>query len=118
MEAYLGRRGSLFRSILAHISHSNKPPLEPSLEKAINQLFDYATWRDTKAAILMFSRNKDFKAVHSQIPGVVEGHKAYKEILPSSGSDTEFRFRLRHPADPEYELMLAVLAFNVPTEST
>jgi hypothetical protein len=89
-----------------------------SLERAINQLFEYATWRDTKAAILMFSRNKDFNAVHSQIPGVVEGHRAYKEILPSSGSDTEFRFRLRHPADPEHELMLAVLAFNVPTEST
>ena len=64
----------------------------------------------------MFSRNKDFKAVHSKIPGVVEGHKAYKEILP--GSDTEFRFRLRHPADPEHELTLAVLAFNVPTESS
>jgi hypothetical protein len=27
MEAYLCGRGSLFRSILGHISHSNKPPL-------------------------------------------------------------------------------------------
>jgi len=89
-----------------------------SLEKAINQLFDYVTWRDTKAAILMFSRNKDFKAVHSQISGVVESHKAYKEILPGSGSDTEFRFQLRHPADPKHELTLAVLAFNVPAESS
>jgi len=87
-----------------------------SLEKAINQLFDYATWRDTKTAILMFSRNKDFKAVLSKIPGVVEGHEAYKETLPSQSTDTEFRFRLRHPQDPEHELTLAVLAFNVPTE--
>jgi len=86
-----------------------------SLAKAINQLFDYATWRNTKTAILMFSRNKDFKAVLSQIPGVVEGHEVYKETLPGAGSDTEFRFRLRHPADLEHELTLAVLAFNVPT---
>jgi hypothetical protein len=27
MEAYLRRRRSLFRSILAHISYSNKPPV-------------------------------------------------------------------------------------------
>jgi hypothetical protein len=87
-----------------------------SLEKAIDQLFDYATWRDTKTAILMFSRNKDFKAVLSQIPGVVEVHKAYKQTLPGPRSDSEFRFRLRHPADPEHELTLAVLVFNVPTE--
>jgi hypothetical protein len=86
-----------------------------SFKKAINQLFDYATWRDTKTAILMFSRNKDFKAVLTQIPRVVEGHDAYKETLPSPGSETEFRFRLRHPQDPEHELSLAVLAFNVPT---
>lgn len=87
-----------------------------SFEKAIDQLFDYATWRDTKTAILLFSRNKDFKAVLSQIPGVVESHEAYEETLSDPGSDTEFRFRLRHPQDSEHEMTLAVLAFNVPTE--
>jgi hypothetical protein len=87
-----------------------------SFEKAINQLFHYATWRKTKTAILIFSRNKDFKAVLSQIPGVAEGHETYKETLSGPGSDTEFRFRPRHPQDPEHELTLAVLAFSVPTE--
>jgi hypothetical protein len=81
-----------------------------------NQLFDYATWRSTKTAILMFSRNKDFKAILSQIPGVIESHEAFKETLPDLVSHTEFRFRLRHPQDPEHEMAHAVLAFNVPTE--
>jgi hypothetical protein len=36
MEAYLWSRGSLFRSILAHISHSYKPPLEDLFTQAID----------------------------------------------------------------------------------
>jgi len=85
-----------------------------SLEKAVDQLLGYTTWRNTKAAILVFSRNVDFSRVLSQIPGVLENHEAFKERLPHPGSETEFRFRLRHPKDREHELTLTVLAFDVP----
>lgn len=85
-----------------------------SLDKAVNQLLGYTTWRNTKTAILVFSRNAAFSQVLSQIPEVLENHEAFKERLPRSGSETEFRFRLHYPKDTEHELELTVLAFDIP----
>jgi hypothetical protein len=85
-----------------------------SLDKAVDQLLGYTTWRNTKTAILVFSRKADFSRVLSQIPEVLENHEAFEERLPHSSSETEFRFRLRHPKAPEHKLELTVLAFDVP----
>jgi hypothetical protein len=40
-----------------------------SLTDAISQLLSYMTWRETKAAILLFNQNKNFSSVLDQIPG-------------------------------------------------
>ncbi len=87
-----------------------------SLSETIDQLLGYLTWRETKAAILLFNRNRDFSAVLAQIPGVVETHKQFvrKEGYEKT---TGFRFVVRHPNDTARHLFVTILAFDVPTTS-
>jgi hypothetical protein len=84
-----------------------------SLSNKIDQLLGYASWRDTKTAILVFNRRRDFSAVLSRIPEVVRAHPNFKRGL-SFDSVTGFRFVLHHKDDPQRELTVTVLAFEVP----
>lgn len=81
--------------------------------QSIDQLFGYATWRDTKTAILVFNRNKNLSAVLEKIPGAVRTHPSYKRDVEYS-HETGFRFILGHRDDPRRELILTVLVFEVP----
>jgi hypothetical protein len=84
-----------------------------SLREATDQLLGYASWRDTKTALLIFNREKNFSNVLAKIPEVVKGHSNFKRQLEYR-SETGFRFVLRHKDDPDRELILTVLAFEVP----
>jgi len=86
-----------------------------SLIDAITQLLSYTTWRETKAAILLFSRKKDFSAVLAQIPQVFAQHPSHVRKVDYAKS-TGFRFILRSPNDPQRHLTVTLLAFNVPVE--
>ena len=83
------------------------------IEETINQLLGYLTWRDTKAAILIFNRNKEFSKVLSQIPELIRGHSNYKKEFKKI-SETEFRFILKNKNDSEREMIVTLLAFNIP----
>jgi hypothetical protein len=85
-----------------------------SLTSAIDQLLTYASWRDTKTAILLFSKNKDFTNVLTQIPTTVNAHPNTIRQEPYA-SETGYRFTLHHRHDKERQLTLTVLAFNIPT---
>jgi hypothetical protein len=85
-----------------------------SLTEAIGQVLGYATWRDAKLALLVFNRRKDFSAVAAQIPGTVKAHPNCKRQVEYK-AETGFRFILHHPDDKNRELLLTVLAFEVPT---
>ncbi len=80
---------------------------------AIDQLLGYTAWRDTKTALLIFNRRKNFSGVLAQIPGLVRTHPNYKRDLPYT-SETGFRFNLHHRDDTNQELILTVLAFEIP----
>ncbi len=86
--------------------------------EAIDQLLGYVTWRDTKTAIIIFNRRKNFGAVLKQIPETTKEHKHYKstERYPS---ETGFRFIFRNATDSSKSLFVTVIAFDVPaaTES-
>jgi hypothetical protein len=85
-----------------------------SLSEALDQLLGYAAWRDTKTALLLFNKQRDFSSVVRKIPEVVRHHATFKRELSYEESETGFRFFLRRPDDPEREIMLTILAFNVP----
>ncbi len=84
-----------------------------SLKDAIDQILNYASWRDTKTALLIFNRGKNFSRVLAQIPEVVKAHPNFKRELPYP-SETGFRYILHHRDDPNRELILTILAFEVP----
>ena len=84
------------------------------MTKALDQLLSYTAWKDTKASLLMFNRNKNLSAVLENIPRVVKGHPNYKrEHKPKS--ETHFRYTFGHPNDTNREISLAVLVFDIPT---
>lgn len=86
-----------------------------NFREKIDQLMGYATWRDSKIALLVFNRTKNFSSVLGKIREVLRAHPKLKRAVPGYNSDRGFRFVLGHRDDPERELTLTVLAFEVPT---
>lgn len=82
------------------------------LTATIDQLLGYVTWRDTKTAVLLFSRNKGFSAVLAQIPEVVQAHPCFEEELGIE-EETVFRYSFHQPDDPSQKLLLTIMAFDV-----
>ena len=84
-----------------------------SLTKTIDQILRYLSWRDTKASIILFNRNKDLTNVLKQIPEIVKNHENFIKEL-NYDSETGFRFILNNKDDKERELYLTILVFEVP----
>lgn len=85
-----------------------------NLSETIDQLLGYSSWRDTKTAIVLLNRNRDFSKVLNEIPDCVRSHPKYKRDLQGS-SETAFRYLFSNRDDVSRELFLTVLAFDVPT---
>lgn len=83
------------------------------LSEAIDQLLGYSSWRDTKTAVVIFNRNRDFSRVLSAIPEAVKQHPNFKREVAGS-TETRFRYCFAHRDDANRELLLTLLAFNVP----
>ena len=84
-----------------------------ALREAIDQLLGYTSWRDTKTALLIFNREKSFSSVLGKLPEVVKAHPNFKRELPFD-SETGFRYVLHHRDDKNRDLILTILAFEVP----
>lgn len=83
------------------------------LTDTINQLLGYTSWRDTKAAILIFNRNKDFTRVLEQIRPTVQVHPNCKRLV-SQPSETQWQFVFGQRDDFNREIAVTVMAFDVP----
>ena len=83
------------------------------MHTAIDQILGCLTWRDTKAALLLFSKNVGFTDVLAKIPTAVPEHLNFKQELRKV-SDTHVRYLFRQKDDPARDLYLAVQAFNIP----
>jgi hypothetical protein len=84
-----------------------------STTKAIDQLLGYTSWRDTKTALLVFNRQKNFSSVIQKVREAVNAHPNVVRKL-SYPLETGQRVELHHKNDPERELTLTVLVFDVP----
>ena len=82
-------------------------------EETIDQLLGYSSWRDTKTAILVFSKNKDTSRVLEEIKSSTESHSNFKRTL-SWSHESGFRFVMHHPSDSNRELIMTVLVFDIP----
>ena len=84
------------------------------LSETIDQLLGYSSWRDTKTAVVVFNRNRDFSKVLAAIPETIRAHPQYKKDMPGS-TETAFRYLFANRDDRNRELHLTVMAFDVPT---
>ena len=78
------------------------------------QLFQYATWRDSKLAVLIFNRNKGFTEVVRKVKAAIEGHAQLVRTL-TYAHQTASRYVFRRMDDPEREFTLTANAFDVPS---
>ena len=81
--------------------------------EAIDQLQGYTTWRDVKTALIVFNRDTAMSTVLDKLPEATKSHPNYKSEQ-SYESETGFRYIFRHRDDPQRDIMLTVLVFNVP----
>lgn len=84
-----------------------------AFSQALDQVLGYATWRDGKLALLIFNRDRRFSLVLAKIPELVKKHPNFKRQIEWK-FETGFRFVLHHKDDINRELILTVLAFEVP----
>jgi hypothetical protein len=82
--------------------------------EAINQLLSYATWRDSKAAILVFNRSTDTSTVLTGIDATAKKHSNFKRVV-NWQHESGFRYILHGNGDTNREITLTVLVFHVPT---
>ena len=83
------------------------------LTETIDQLLSYTSWRDTKVAVIIFNRNKDFSRVLTAISETAKSHSNFKRELLGS-TETVFRYCFSHRDDKNRELFLSILSFDVP----
>ena len=83
------------------------------LSDALSQLLSYTSWRDTKTALLIFNRDTTMSTVLQRIPQAVRDHPNHKADL-GYDSETGFRYVFSHRDDPDRELTLTVLVFDIP----
>lgn len=112
---YEGKTDILIRSdgkniFIAECKFWNGPK---KLTETIDQLLGYSSWRDTKVAVIIFNRNKDFTNVLEVIMSTANEHPNCKRELVLH-SETSFRFIFSHRDDANRELTLTIVAFDVP----
>jgi len=86
---------------------------EKTLLDTITQLLRYLSWRDTKAAVLVFNRNQSFSGVVKVIQDALPKHANIKRG-PVVEAETRFRCVFGNPSDANREVVVTILAFDVP----
>lgn len=80
---------------------------------AIDQLFGYLTWRDTKSTLIFFVRNADFTSVLAKIKEEAQKHPLYLKYV-GDRAETSSSFIFKHKEDPERIIKIEIMAFHLP----
>ena len=88
--------------------HGKKAYLE-----TITQLLCYLTWRDSKAAVVMFVPNKEFSTVLETIQEATAEHPNHLGFVKEV-DEGWYQFRFHINDDPNREVHVAVQAFHLP----
>jgi hypothetical protein len=81
--------------------------------ETLDQILGYSSWRDTKVAVLIFNRNKDFTKVLELIQQEAKAHSHFKKEL-GNRSETSFQYLFAHKDDRNREMIITVMVFDVP----
>jgi hypothetical protein len=80
----------------------------------IDQLLTYLTWRDTKAAVVVFVKQKDFTAILEKVQSETSNHSNYLGFVDKS-DENWFNFRFHINGDRNREVKMAVQLYHLPT---
>jgi hypothetical protein len=85
------------------------------MSRALEQLYGYATWRDSGLALIFFVGQRDVTAL---VAKAREAMAVRDEFLgwESGSGDRELRCRIRWPDDPERRAALTILFFHLPKD--
>jgi hypothetical protein len=86
---------------------------EKAFLDTISQLLGYLSWRDTKAAVVIFNRNVDFSGMLKTMEAAIAKHPNLKRG-PMKETETRYRCVFGNPSDANREVIVTVMAFNVP----
>lgn len=79
----------------------------------ISQLLGYLTWRDSKAAVIVFVTNKNFSSILRAVEQSVSQHPNFLRLVDKK-EETWFNYRFYLNGDKKREIQLAVLLFHLP----
>jgi hypothetical protein len=86
------------------------------LSAAIDQLLGYLTWRDCKAALIIFNKhNAKFTELVGRIPETIQAHEKFRQLL-SNGQDGEWEFLMTSREDDSRQVRVHVFLFNLYAE--
>jgi hypothetical protein len=77
--------------------------------EAIDQLLGYVTWRDTKAALILFIKKGAPTDIIGKARAEIESHASHVR-LKGAVSETRFDYLLRSPNDPDRHIDCALIA--------
>lgn len=86
---------------------------EKAFLETITQLFRYLTWRDSKAAVILFVQNRDFTSVIRTVETAAPKHPNYLGFA-SKQDDSWLNYRFHINGDPNREVKTAILLFHIP----
>lgn len=81
---------------------------------AVDQLLSYLVWRDTKAALILFVREKSVSDIAEKASMVLEQHPRYKRR--EKGAATFPVYVLHHEGDTNREIKVALVVVPLPRE--
>lgn len=79
----------------------------------LDQLLGYLTWRDSKAAAIIFVPNKAFTDVVSEVQTSTPNHPNFLKFVKQQ-DQTWFEYRMHLNGDPNRELWISTLLFHIP----
>ncbi len=80
---------------------------------AIDQLLSYLTWRDCKAALLIFNQKKDVAAVAAKMHDEMEKRSEHRKTVTQT-DDAESRYIFVKDDEPGREIIITTMLFNIP----
>jgi len=83
------------------------------LRESIDQLLGYVTWRDTKAALIVFSKRGTPSDVIQKARNEIEAQASFVR-MKAGGSETRFDYLLESPSDAQRHIDLALIAVVIP----
>lgn len=81
--------------------------------KTISQLLNYLTWRDTKASVIIFVRQKDFTSILTKVKISTKSHSNYLGYV-NNNDENWFNYRFHINGDQNREIKLAIQLYHLP----